>query len=256
MTQMRTTLGVSSSATERWASEFDAKLQALHQEVQRSLRTRNSTHMKATPGKYSRRISPRATRLELAHRGSQKVVRCPEEQFLRVVTPAILYYVSRGVPCQKLVGYEEGNLACLNPDDRKALLQQLLQLRFMLWIFINEDLLPTLIPKGPSSQFRSHLVIEGGLVASWTDSMIDWDYRQRRIVHRWTHSTEALRRAMRKSWPEAGKLFFGLVRFQSSCRPIRKVLPFMVTIGKREAFLVFTPPTGMVLFADRTYVDC
>jgi hypothetical protein len=175
MTQMRTALGVSSSATERWASEFDAKLQALHQEVQRSLRTRNSTHMKATPGKYSRRISPRATRLELAHRGSKKVVRCPEEQFLRVVTPAILYYVSRGVPCQKLVGYEEGNLACLNSDGRKALLQQLLQLRFMLWLFTNKYSVFELITIRHPTQFRSRLLIEDGLSASWVRSRLTKD---------------------------------------------------------------------------------
>lgn len=169
MTQMHTALGVSSLATERWASEFDARLQALQQEVLRSLRTKKTIDMKATPGKYSRRISHRATRMEIVHRGCKKAATCPEEQFLRVVTPAILYYVSRGVPCRKLVGHEEDNLACLNLVDRKALLRQLLQLRFLLWLFTNKYSVFEHTTIRHPSQFRSRLLIEGGLSSSWVN---------------------------------------------------------------------------------------
>lgn len=169
---IHTTFGTMALAAEHWATAFDAELQALRQEVQLSLRSRRSKHKNIPPAKYSRRISHKATRTELVPRNRTKASRRPEEHFLRVVTPAILSYMSRGDLCQRLVGLEEYDLACLNVDRRKAFIQQLLQLRLLAWLFTKDYSMPQSGVIGQSSSICSNLFLEAGLFTSRMKSML------------------------------------------------------------------------------------
>ena len=171
VTEVLASLGHYSKNTSRQLHEIDARVEDLQRRVMHSIRHQERSNRGARQVskriKGPRRISARATKMELFGGRNQKQEQANVDQVMRVINPAILYFQDKGRLRQKVIAVVEDQTTEMGLDAKKKMLQQLMQLRLLLWLFEKNDNQVNLITLKRQVPTDSCIVRQGGINFQW-----------------------------------------------------------------------------------------